>query len=93
MVTKYARIGQISWSDVSKAIELADQLVMTELSGETMQDLANASKYYGCSGYDAAFIYWAKELELQLITSDKRLLAAVQDERVAIDLLKFVESL
>jgi len=89
LLSLYLRRGEMSVADAKRLFHRAETTIAgNEYNVDTgrVLELANAS---GCTGYDCEFVALAKSLDVPLITSDKKLLAAFGD--TAVPLSAFAE--
>ena len=79
----YFRRDRISLSDLITLSELAESKVESrQVDGPRIIELAADS---GCTAYDCEFISLAERLNVPLVTSDKKLLAAFPDVAISMD--------
>ena len=81
---KYVRAGRMSVDEAIRACALAAALADRTRSVQDA-DVLRAAARYGLSAYDAEYVVLAQALGVRLVTSDKRVLAAVPDVAVRPD--------
>jgi predicted nucleic acid-binding protein len=82
----YLRRGSLDLSKAVELLELAERKVESRhVDGAHVIELALAS---GCTAYDCEFVSLAMGLQVPLVTSDKKLLAAFPD--IAVSMKAFV---
>ena len=84
----YLRRGTLALPDALRLIELADDKVESRaVDPARVIELAFAS---GCTAYDCEFVCLAEKLNVPLVTSDKKLLAAFPGPAISME--AFLES-
>lgn len=79
----YQRRDEISLSDLIELSELAESKVESrQVDGSRIIELAARS---GCTAYDCEFVSLAERLDIPLVTSDKKVLAAFPNIAISMD--------
>lgn len=80
VVTKLTRLrpeDRITEQQARTALAEALVLETERLHGAHHTDVLDVALEYGCTGYDAPFIYWSIELNTPLVTNDGKLCRTV----------------
>lgn len=89
LLSLYLRRGELNVADAKIVMKRAEMTVTENeysVDSDRVLELAFAS---GCTAYDCEFIALAESLDVPLVTSDKKLLAAFGD--IAVPLSAFSE--
>lgn len=74
VVALYLRNSLMSWAEAKDAIISAEQLLAGQEYAVSSLDVLELTRSSACSSYDCEFVALAQELNVPLITADRRIL-------------------
>ncbi len=83
VLTLYIRKDLISLTEAIEIFESAEELLQENEYEINSVQVLTLSAYSGCSAYDCEFVNLAKDLDIQLLTQDKKLLANFPESAIS----------
>jgi predicted nucleic acid-binding protein len=83
ILTLYLRQGHLDLSQALKYMNEAESLVSGREYQVPSAPVLELARDSGCSAYDCEFVHLAQELEVPLVTSDRKVLEAFPDVAVS----------
>lgn len=82
VLSLYLRKQILSFEDIQKAMVSAEQMMMGRSFDSNSLHVLSLVNQSSCSAYDCEFVALAEELEIKLVTFDKKILSAFPEVAV-----------